>query len=386
LQPARSAALAGLRYVSDTGTGIVRQRAGAGFRYLGPEGRAIGRRAELARIKALAIPPAWSEVWICPREDGHIQATGRDARGRKQYRYHARWREARDETKFGRMAAFARALPRIRRRVREDLARPGLPREKVLAVIVRLLETTFIRVGNEEYARRNASFGLTTLRERQVRVRGATLKFRFRGKSGVAHDIELTDSRVAAIVRRVQDLPGEELFQYLDEQGESRGIESADVNAYLREVAGDEFTTKDFRTWAGTLLAARTLRRLKPGSAAEARRNVVSAIDEAARQLGNTRTVCRKCYIHPALVESYLEGRLAQLLAGRSEAQGILALLTRRRTSSSLERTTHEGKTVSRRMRRRASRRFGAIVRPDIQRFGHGDRQGRRRHESRLER
>jgi DNA topoisomerase-1 len=251
------------------------------------------------------VPPAWRDVWICPRDDGHIQATGRDARGRKQYRYHRRWREVRDETKYGRMLAFAIALPRIRRRVQHDLSAPGLPREKVLATVVRLLESTRIRIGNEEYARQNASFGLTTLRERQVRVRGGTLKFRFRGKSGVRHDIELNDRQLAAIVRHMQDLPGEVLFQYVDETGERRPIESADVNAYLQEAAGEEFTSKDFRTWAGTVLAARAL--------AETR-NVKKAIERVAKLLGNTQAVCRKCYLHPAVLEGYKDESLLDAL------------------------------------------------------------------------
>ncbi|HEY3076744.1 MAG TPA: DNA topoisomerase IB [Burkholderiales bacterium] len=309
--PAESARAAGLRYVSDAVAGIERRAARMGFRYLASDGAAVRDKATLARIRALAVPPAWTDVWICPREDGHLQATGRDARRRKQYRYHPRWREVRDESKYGRLVAFGRALPRIRRRVARDLARPGLPREKVLATLVRLLETTYIRIGNEEYARDNESFGLTTLRERQVRVAGAQLRFRFRGKSGVPHEIALTDRRIAQIVRRMQDLPGQELFQYVDEDGSTRAIESTDVNAYLKSVAGEEFTSKDFRTWAGTLLCARALRRLPPPqSAAAGRREVAQAIAAVARELRNTRAVCRKCYVHPAIIESYLEGRL----------------------------------------------------------------------------
>jgi DNA topoisomerase-1 len=312
LHPVQSAAAAGLRYVSDASPGIKRMPRGKSFRYFTAEGAPVRTRATLARIRSLAIPPAWRDVWICEREDGHLQATGRDARGRKQYRYHPRWREVRDESKYGRVAAFLRALPRIRRRVTRDLARPGLPREKVLATVVRLLETTFVRVGNAEYARQNESFGLTTLRERQVRVRGAKLKFEFRGKSGVEHCIEVSDPRLAAIVRRMQDLPGEELFHYLDERGETRSIESADVNAYLREAAGDEFTSKDFRTWAGTMLAAQTLRAIGPAaSRAEARSNIARAVEAVAARLGNTKAVCRKCYIHPEVLEDYLQRALA---------------------------------------------------------------------------
>jgi len=239
LEPAASARAAGLRYVSNTDPGIRRRRVGEGFRYVRANGRAVADKATLVRIRSLAIPPAWTEVWICADDDGHLQATGHDARGRKQYRYHPRWREVRDETKYGRMLAFGSVLPRIRRRVSRDLARPGLPREKVLATVVRLLEKTFIRVGNEEYARENESFGLTTLRERQVKVNGSQLRFRFRGKSGVQHEVEVTDPRIAAIVRRMQDLPGEELFQYVDENGEVRAIGSSDVNAYLKEIAGE---------------------------------------------------------------------------------------------------------------------------------------------------
>ncbi len=331
LQPERSARAAGLRYVIDASPGLARRPTGTGFRYLRPDGAALRDRETLARIRSLAIPPAWRDVWICPRDDGHLQATGRDARGRKQYRYHRRWREARDETKYGRMIAFAKALPRIRRRVMRDLSRPGLPREKVLAAVVRLLEMTFIRIGNEEYARDNESFGLTTLRERQVRVEGTTLRFRFRGKSGVQHDIELTDRRLAAIVRRMHDLPGEELFQYVDEQGETRAIESADVNSYLRESAGAEFTSKDFRTWAGTLLCARALRALEPpASEADGKRSLVQAIEGVAKLLGNTKAVCRKCYIHPAIVESYLEGDLQRLMRARSDEAGVVAVLRER--------------------------------------------------------
>jgi DNA topoisomerase I len=318
----QSARQAGLRYVSDAAGGIRRRKAGKGFRYLDPRGAPISDRRTLARIRALAIPPAWRDVWICPLDDGHLQATGRDDRGRKQYRYHRRWREIRDESKFGRMAAFGKALPRIRRCVRRHLALPGLPRAKVLATVVRLLETTLIRVGNEEYARHNDSFGLTTLRERQVRVRGGRLQFRFRGKSGVRHDVELADRRLARIMRRMQDLPGQEVIQYLDEHGEPRRIESADVNGYLQEITGKDYTSKDFRTWAGTLLAARALQGMgRFGSQAEARRNVALAIEAVAGHLGNTKAVCRKCYVHPAVVEGYLDGSLPQ------EERALIAFL-----------------------------------------------------------
>ena len=326
-KPAGSAKAAGLRYVTDATPGIARQRAGAGFRYRDSSGAAVRDKALIARIKSLAIPPAWQRVWICPRDDGHLQATGRDARGRKQYRYHPRWREVRDETKYGRMLAFARALPRIRRRVRQDLALTGLPRDKVLATVVRLLEATRMRVGNEEYARENDSFGLTTLRVRQVRVRGATLQFRFRGKSGVWHEFSLSDRRLAAIVRRVRDLPGYELFQYLDEQGETRAVDSADVNDYLKSIAGEEFTSKDFRTWAGTVLAAEALHELgKDG--------LSKAVEHVARQLGNTKAVCRKCYIHPAVIDAYVDGSLGEAMTSRSAEACVKRLLSRRRRRS----------------------------------------------------
>jgi DNA topoisomerase-1 len=319
LHPVESARAAGLRYVSDVGAGITRVRTRSGFRYRGPDGKRVRDRDSLGRIKSLVIPPAWEDVWICPRDDGHLQATGRDMRGRKQYRYHRRWREVRDETKYGRMIEFAKALPGIRRRVARDLARPGLPREKILATLVRLLEATLIRVGNEEYAKQNASFGLTTLRDRQVRVAGSTVRFEFRGKSGVEHRIKLNDRRMAAIVKRIRDLPGYELFQYVDEAGERGTIESSDVNAYLREVAGEEFTSKDFRTWAGTVLAAQALQAFAAfTSDAEARRNVVSAIEDVSKQLGNTKAVCRKCYVHPAVLDSYLEGTLVASLGRRA--------------------------------------------------------------------
>jgi DNA topoisomerase-1 len=328
MDPQGCARAAGLRYVTDSAPGISRRRVGARFQYQSSTGSLLRDKASLARIQALAIPPAWREVWICARENGHLQATGRDARGRKQYRYHARWREVRDETKYGRMAAFARALPRIRRRVRSDLALPGLPRDKVLATVVRLLETTRMRVGNEEYARANDSFGLTTLRTRQVRVRGSTMSFRFRGKSGVWHRFALNDRRLAAIVRRMRDLPGYELFQYLDERGETRCVDSADVNEYLRSIAGEEFTSKDFRTWAGTVLAARALQTF----------GLSRAIEYVAQQLGNTKAVCRKCYIHPAVIDAYHDGSLERAMSSRREESCVLRLLERKQSS---ERNPH---------------------------------------------
>jgi DNA topoisomerase-1 len=320
VDPVVSAREAGLRYVDDSGPGIRRKRAGRGFSYLDPDGKPIHDPDLLNRIKSLAIPPAWTDVWICPSPRGHIQATGRDARRRKQYRYHPKWRETRDETKYGRTIAFGRALPAIRARVERDMAQPGLPREKVLATVVKLLETTLIRVGNEEYARQNRSFGLTTLRDRHVKVDGSTLRFRFRAKSGKEHEITLRDRRLARLVKRCQDVPGQVLFQYLDADGERRTVESADVNAYLREITGEEFTAKDFRTWAGTVLAATALRELEAfDSDAQAKKNVVRAIEAVAQRLGNTPSVCRACYVHPAIIDAYFEGTTVQVVRERAE-------------------------------------------------------------------
>jgi DNA topoisomerase-1 len=316
--PVASARTAGLRYVSDEAPGIRRLRAGKGFRYVGPDGKPVRDADTQQRIRSLAIPPAWRDVWICPNPSGHLQATGLDARGRKQYRYHPRWREVRDETKYDKLILFGRTLPRIRRRTGRDLARPGLPREKVLAAIVRLLETTLIRVGNEEYARDNRSFGLTTLRDRHVDVSGGTIHFEFRGKSGVERALDLHDRRLARVVKRCQDLPGQELFQYVDADGSRHDVTSADVNEYLHQVAGQEFTAKDFRTWAGTVLAARALQEFEAfDSQAQAKRNVLRAIESVARRLGNTKAVCRKCYVHPAVLDAYLDGSLLQILNQR---------------------------------------------------------------------
>jgi len=313
-----AARMAGLRYASDEAPGLKRRRAGRGFVYVNTRGQAVRTAATLARIRALAIPPAWSEVWICTDPEGHVQATGRDQRGRKQYRYHPAWRATRDEAKFDRLPAFARTLPRIRRRVARDLRRPGLGRERVLAALVRLLDVTLIRIGNEEYRRLNGSVGLSTLRNRNVAVEGGTLHFRFRGKSGRHHATDLSDRRLAHIVRRLHDLPGQELFQYLDEEGTPQSVSSTDVNAYLRGIAGDGFSAKDFRTWAGTVEAVRALRAFSadPG-AAQARRNVGAAVAEVARRLGNTPAICRRCYIHPAVIEGYLDGTIPAAAAGR---------------------------------------------------------------------
>jgi len=304
-----AAEAAGLRYVTDAAPGIRRKRRGRGFAYLGADGAVIQDAAELERIRKLVIPPAWTEVWICPNPSGHLQATGRDARGRKQHRYHPRYRAVRDETKFGRMIAFSEILPLIRERVEHDVALPELARDKVLATVVWLLERTLIRVGNDEYARDNGSFGLTTLRRRHVTVSGAKLRFEFRGKSGIPHTVALTDRRIARIVQRCQELPGQELFQYLDDAGRRQSVDAGDINEYLRRVTGRQVTAKDFRTWAGTTLAAEALRTLGPfKSAKQAKANIVSAIDQVAKQLGNTRAVCRKYYVHPVILEAYLEG------------------------------------------------------------------------------
>ena len=306
---AEAAEEAGLHYVSDDRPGYTRRANNGEFEYLDTEGKTIGDEQRLLRIKRLAIPPAWTDVWICPSPSGHIQATGRDARGRKQYRYHDRWRELRDENKFDRLAAFAKALPNIRRRIAKDLKLPGLPRRKVLATVVRLLERTFIRIGNEEYARENKSFGLTTMQDRHVMVKGDRLRFRFRGKSGRAHEVDMTDRRIAKIVSKCQDLPGQDLFQYIDD-GEVRDAASQDVNDYLREITNENFTAKDFRTWAGTVLAAIALNAQGEfETKKQAKANVKTAVCAVAQLLGNTPAICRKCYVHPAIVEAYLSGR-----------------------------------------------------------------------------
>ena len=321
LDPEESAEEAGLRYVNDMMPGIRRRRAGRGWSYIGPDGERITDAARLAWFRRLAVPPAWTDVWICPVKRGHLQATGRDARGRKVYRYHPRWRAARDDTKYGHTLDFGRALPRIRKRVARDLARQGLPREKVLAAVVRLLEKTSIRVGNEEYARENRSFGLTTMRDRHATVGSSRITFRFRGKSGKQHEIPVTDARLARIVRRCQDLPGQELFQYLDDDGERRSIDSADVNDYLRDISGDDFTAKDFRTWGGTVLAAWALKEFEQfDSEAQAKQNVVRAIEQVAEQLGNTPAVSRKSYVHPSVIDAYLDGDVVREVRRRADA------------------------------------------------------------------
>jgi DNA topoisomerase I len=342
--PVESAKAAGLRYVTDANPGIRRLRRGKGFRYLNPDGSPVHEADTLRRIRSLVIPPAWRGVWISPSANGHLQATGRDARGRKQSRYHPRWREVRDETKYERMLLFGAALPKIRERVDHDLALAGLPREKILAAIVRLLETTFIRVGNTEYAKTNKSYGLTTMRNKHVAVKSSTVTFNFQGKSGVEHTIDLQDRRLAKIVERCRDLPGYELFQYLDNEGNRHSIDAADVNDYLREITEQDFTAKDFRTWAGTVLACEMLRQFDPAeSDTQAKKNVVAAIKTVAERLGNTPSVCRKCYVHPAILETYLGGAMMkafeeevqrevdkQLQALRQEELDVLHLLESR--------------------------------------------------------
>ncbi len=301
----------GLVYSADTGPGITRVRRGRGFEYRRPSGSAVRDASTMRRIASLAVPPAWTHVWINRNPRGHIQATGRDARGRKQFRYHPLWTAHRDADKFSHIVGFCRVLPRIRRRVARDLRAPGLSHEKVIAAIVRLLESTFIRVGNEEYASQNGSFGLTTLRRRHAKVRGATIRLSFRGKSGKDVEAEVTDPRVARVVKRCQELPGQVLFGYVDENGERRTVSSEDVNRYLRETTGGDYTAKDFRTWGGTVLAAVALRGLEGfESETEAKRNVIAAIDKVARRLGNTRAVARRSYVHPAVIEAYVKHEL----------------------------------------------------------------------------
>jgi DNA topoisomerase-1 len=322
--PDAVAAAAGLRYVNDGEPGMRREPVEGGFRFRTPDGAELGDEEELQRIKSLGIPPAWQDVWICCDPAGHIQATGRDARGRKQYRYHPRWREVRDETKYDRLIAFGQALPSLRERLSADLGRPGLPREKVLAAVVRLLERTHIRVGNAEYARDNKSYGLTTMRDQHVKIDAGKLNFSFKGKSGVRHRISLNDRRLAKIVQRCRDLPGQQLFQYLDEDGTQQAISSSDVNTYLRELTGQPFTAKDFRTWAGSVLAAGLLRAApQEERLRDAKRQVTAAIEQVAEALGNTPTICRRCYIHPIVIEAYLEGSLPERLETAEATTGL---------------------------------------------------------------
>ncbi|MGI8830847.1 MAG: DNA topoisomerase IB [Candidatus Limnocylindria bacterium] len=321
--PEASAEEADLRYVNDTMPGVQRRRAGKGFSFIGPDGERITDDSRVEWFKRLAIPPAWTDVWISPIKRGHIQATGRDARGRKQYRYHPRWREVRDEAKYGRLIEFARALPKIRRRTDRDLRRRGLPREKVLALVVRLLEETLIRVGNDEYARENRSFGLSTLHDRHVRIKGERIRFTFRGKAGKEHEIGIRDRRLARLVKQCQDIPGQDLFQYYDADGARVNVTSDEVNDYLRDISGEEFTAKDFRTWAGTVAAAMALREfLEIDDDAGRKTAVVRAIEDVAAQLGNTPSVCRACYVHPEVLDRYLDGTMVDALSRRARGVG----------------------------------------------------------------
>ncbi|EEF61153.1 DNA topoisomerase IB [Pedosphaera parvula] len=313
--PVESAKIVRLRYVTDDTSGISREKAGDDFRFIDAEGKRVTDEKTLDRINSLAIPPAWTEVWICPYANGHLQATGRDARKRKQHRYHPKWREIRDQNKYAQMIAFAKALPQIRQRVDADLALSGFPRAKVLATVVKLLEVTLIRVGNEEYAKENRSYGLTTLKDRHVDISGSKLHFHFKGKSGKNHEIDIHDRKLAKIVKGVQDLPGQELFQYIDDDGQRKQVDSDDVNTYLKEITGEDFTAKCFRTWAGTILAAQALQEFKKcDSEVEAKKNVIQAIKSVSQRLGNTPTICRKCYVHPAILELYMDAALVETL------------------------------------------------------------------------
>jgi DNA topoisomerase-1 len=353
-----AARVAGLRYASGDRAGIRRRRHGSGFVYLDGHGRRIRDKKTLDRIRGLVIPPAWRDVWICDDPRGHLQAVGRDARGRKQYRYHPDWRRIRDETKYERLLGFARALPAIDRKTSRALRQRGLTREKVLGAAVQLLEKTLIRVGNDEYTKQNHSFGLTTLRDGHVKVRGTRIRFVFRGKSGVEHEVDLDDGRLARVVKACRDIPGYELFQYYDDEGIRRTIDSADVNEYLRTITGQEYTSKDFRTWAGTVLAAELLIACGPcQTAAQAKKNVLRAVESVAKRLGNTKAVCRKCYIHPAILEAYQSGELRKVRGGGADAAVIL-LLERTRVSGS-----RFGSRRSSRQFRSAGRRRSGVLR-----------------------
>ncbi|MDF0731640.1 DNA topoisomerase IB [Pseudomonas entomophila] len=307
-----------LHFVDDSQPGLTRRRWRGRFIYLDPDGNRVRDEATLARITALVIPPAYTDVWICIDPQGHLQATGRDARGRKQYRYHAQWREVRDEHKYGRMLAFAQALPRLRKQLDGHLARPGLDREKVMALVVSLLDNTLIRIGNQQYLRDNRSYGLTTLRNRHVQVNGSTIRFQFRGKRGVEHNVTLRDRRLAGLLKRCLELPGQALFQYLDEHGERHCVGSSEVNQFLQQLTGADFTAKDYRTWAGSSLALSLLRPLAWEPQSEARRQVAAIVRQVASRLGNTPAVCRRCYIHPAVLEHFELGRLATLPRARA--------------------------------------------------------------------
>jgi DNA topoisomerase I len=320
--PKEAASSAGLRYVTDAGPGIRRKPIGGGFVYYDNEEKQVRNKSTLDRLQSLAIPPAWRNVWICTQPNGHLQATGIDARGRKQYKYHPTWRSVRDEAKFERLLSFGEVLPKIRAQVNRDLRRPHLTREKVIATVVRLLEVSLIRIGNEEYAKENNSFGLTTMRNRHVAVKGSSVKFQFRGKGGKAHSVEVSDKRIARVVKKCQELPGQELFEYEDPEGEISAIGSEDINEYLQRVTGQPFTAKDFRTWAGTVLAALALSKMEEvDSQALAKRNILTAIEAVAQLLGNTAAICRKCYVHPAVTTTYLNGTLARVLRKNADNQ-----------------------------------------------------------------
>jgi DNA topoisomerase I len=350
VDPKGAAEAAGLRYVTDARPGIRRRKAGKGFAYTRADGSRLTERDALRRIKTLAVPPAWTDVWICPFADGHLQATGRDARGRKQYRYHVLFREMRESAKYEHVTAFAESLSLIREQVRQHMALRGLPREKVLATVVHLLETTLIRVGNDDYARQNNSYGLTPLKNRHVAVDGNEVRFRFTGKSGRQWSLRVRDKRIAKIIRACQELPGQELLQYVDEEGNCQDITSTDVNGYLKEITGKDITAKDFRTWAGTVLAAMALSELESfDSAAQAKRNLRAAIEKVSARLGNTSTICRKCYVHPEVLNSYLDGKLVPEL--KSKAEDVLR--------SSLESLTPEEAAVLALLRSRLASEAG---------------------------
>jgi DNA topoisomerase-1 len=344
---------AGLRYVDPADPGISRVRRGRAFSYVDQNDNVIADESILERIRAIVTPPAWTDVWISPSPNGHIQAVGRDARGRLQYRYHARWRKVRDANKYDRTIAFARSLPKLRRAVARDLRRRGQPRDKVVAAAVRVLEMTLIRVGNEEYARDNKSFGLTTLRDRHAKVRGAQLKLTFRGKGGKEHVVDLRDKRLARIIRACQDLPGQRLFKYVDDDGRTQHVDSDDVNEYLRAHMGDDFSAKDFRTWAGTVLAARAFAAL--GNEAATASSLKRAVEEVAHQLGNTPTVCRACYIHPDVVDSYLDGSLAEQMAAQARGKLLRARGLRADERFVLSVLSSRLKKENRRVARRAA-------------------------------
>lgn len=366
--PVQSAKAAGLRYVSDDMPGIRRKLRGKHFQFTDPHGKLIKDETEIKRIRALAVPPAYTDVWISPIPNGHLQATGRDARGRKQYRYHKRWREVRDETKYERMIAFAKALPKIRKTLDEHMQMAGLPREKVLATVVQLLETTLIRVGNEEYAKANKSYGLTTMQDQHVQISGSTLRFKFKGKSGVRHAIDLRDRRLAKTVQACRDIPGQDLFQYIDDDGNNQSIDSQDVNDYIKTISGEDFTAKDFRTWIGTVTCALTLAEMPFENAADAKKNVTDAIKSVSTLLGNTPAVCRKCYVHPGVIDQYLEaGPLKQLAkavvedfktpvtALRPEEKAVVKLLEKLGKESDAQRTAAQLKRSLRKQQKKTA-------------------------------